>query len=144
MNNFSVFWEAVILIMFGTSAGALTAAGYFAVINSIGLINRVAAVTKTTKYIFYYEEIIIAGAIIGNILSLFDIRINLGITGIILLGAFAGMYVGLFVVSLAETTKVMPIFVRRVRIGGGLGIIVLMIALGKAVGHLIYYLILYR
>ena len=55
MNNFSVFWEAVILIMFGTSAGALTAAGYFAVINSIGMINRVAAVTKTTKYIFYYE-----------------------------------------------------------------------------------------
>ena len=53
------------------------------------------------------------------------------------------MFIGLFAVSLAENIKALPIFVRRVRIGAGLGIVVLAIGLGKAAGHLLYYLKLY-
>lgn len=151
-----------LLALFGVAAGSLTSAGYFAVITGVGLINRVAAVTKTTNKIIVYEEMLILGATIGNILAVFDISgvipknlINtasedtlhvvvtwIAIAVIVIYGVFAGMFTGLLVVCLAETTKALPIFIRRVRIGAGLGIIILMIGLGKAVGHLLFYLVL--
>lgn len=148
--------------VFGLCAGLLTATGYFAVITAIGLINRIAAVTDTRKYLLLYEEMIILGAVLGTIVAVFDIRLPFSeITGVCadgssllcallmyvavgFVGIVSGMYVGLFVVCLAETTKALPVFLRRVRIGAGLGVIILMIGIGKAVGQLIYYLILYR
>lgn len=149
----------IVLLLFGLAGGSLTAAGFFAVITSIGLINRVAKVTKTVKYLMVYEEFIVAGAVIGNVMSLFNIVLpfnNLSIVNaagisftaahliIIIFGLLSGVFVGLFVVCLAETTKVLPIFLRRVRIGGGLGIIILMMGLGKAIGELIYVFFLYK
>lgn len=153
--------NVIIMAIFGLAAGSLTSAGYFAVITGIGLVNRVAAVTKTENKIIIYEEMLIFGAFFGDVLSTFDIVqliynadiLNgqsgiyqtvfkwIGIIMLVLYGIFAGMFVGLLVVSLAETTKALPIFIRRVRIGFGLGIIILMIGLGKAVGHLIFYLL---
>lgn len=136
--------KIVMLAVFGAAAGGLTAAGYFAVITSIGLINRVADVSHTKQRLLLFEEAIIFGAVAGNILSVFPIGGIFSSGGfIVLYGVVAGMFIGLFVVCLAETTKVLPIFLRRVRIGDGLGIIILMIGLGKAVGQLIYYLVLY-
>ena len=150
-----------LLVFFGVAAGALTSAGYFAVITGVGLINRVAAVTKTTNKIIVYEEMLIWGGTIGNILAVFDISgiipkhlidtasedaLHIAVTWIavmviVIYGVFAGVFTGLLVVCLAETTKALPIFIRRVRIGAGLGIIMLMIGLGKAVGHLLFYLV---
>lgn len=136
--------KIVLLAVFGAAAGGLTAAGYFAVITSIGLVNRVADVTHTKQHLLLYEEVIVAGATVGNILSVFQVG-GIFVSGgfIVLYGVVAGMFIGLFVVCLAETTKVLPIFLRRMRLGDGLGIIILMIGLGKAVGQIIYYLVLY-
>lgn len=136
--------KIVLLAVFGAAAGGLTAAGYFAVITSIGLVNRVADVTHTKQHLLLYEEVIVAGATVGNILSVFQVG-SIFVSGgfIVLYGVVAGMFIGLFVVCLAETTKVLPIFLRRMRLGDGLGIIILMIGLGKAVGQIIYYLVLY-
>lgn len=133
------------MVLLGGAGGALTAAGFFAVVTNVGLINRVADVTGTTKNILLFEEFIIAGAVVGNILSLFDVVLPFGQwIFLVVFGLISGIFVGLFVVCLAETTKAMPIFLRRVRIGAGLGIIILMIGLGKAVGQLIYELVLYK
>ena len=136
--------KIILMALFGAAAGALTAAGYFAVLTSVGLVNRVADVTHTKQHLLLLEEVIIIGAVTGNILSVFPVGSILTSGGfIVLYGVVAGMFIGLFVVCLAETTKVLPIFLRRARIGDGLGIIILMIGLGKAVGQLIYYLVLY-
>lgn len=134
----------LLLLIGGACAGALTSAGYFAVVSSLGMINRTAVVTKTTRWLVCYEEIMAAGAILGNLWIVFGWRIPLGCVGIVLYGTFAGMFTGLFVVSLAETAKALPIFMRRSRIKIGLGWIILMIGVGKAVGHLLYYFVLYR
>lgn len=133
----------VFLAFFGLAAGAVTAAGYFALITSVGMINMAAASTGTTKSIFFYEECLLFGVVTGNCLSMFNISIDIGTAGIVMYGVFSGMFIGLLVVSLAETLKALPIFIRRVRIGSGLGIIILMIGLGKAAGHIIYYFFLY-
>lgn len=83
------------------------------------------------------------GAVAGTLLSVFEVSLPVGDFGLIIYGLFAGMFVGLLVVSLAETLKALPIFIRRVRIGSGLGIVILMVGLGKSVGHLVYYLLIY-
>lgn len=134
--------------VFGFCGGIVTSAGYFAVINSIGMINRAASVTRTREKILLYEDTIVTGVIVGTFLSLYDGAFNVpkaaGAVIIALYGLFAGMFIGLFVVSLAENVKAIPILVKRVNVASGLGLVVSCIAFGKAVGHIIYYTILYR
>lgn len=127
----------------GLAAGGFTAAGYFAVITSVGMINRIVDVTNTKAYIPYIENLIILGAALGNVWFIFDLPLPVGMAGGLAYGLLSGMFIGLFAVSLAENIKALPIFIRRVRIGTGLGFVVLSIGLGKAAGHLLYYLKLY-
>lgn len=135
-------------VLFGYGAGAVTASGLFALLSFVQLINRFAAVTKTREYLNLYENMVIGGAVAGNVIYLFNISFNMptlcATVGLILYGVAAGIFIGTFSVCLAETIKALPIFVRRVRIGAGLGWLVLSIALGKGVGHLVYYLFLYK
>ncbi len=51
--------KILFIILIGLSAGGVTATGLFALISSIGLINRYADVTNTTESIMLYEEMII-------------------------------------------------------------------------------------
>lgn len=129
--------------VFGFSAGLLTAAAYFAIVTMVGVYNRLAKVTHTANKIRWYENVIIAGVSIGNIIFIFDLPVPVGIVGTIIYALFAGIFIGLFSVCLAETIKALPIFVRRIRIGTGIGIVIIAIALGKGLGQLLYYLKLY-
>ena len=140
--------KLIVEILFGFAAGAITASGLFALVLSIGMINRFAAVTKTTQYLTLYDNMIIIGATIGNVMFIFNICFRvprlLQVIFAIAYGLIAGIFIGTFSVCLAETIKSLPIFVRRVRIGAGLGWVILSIAVGKCVGHLLYYLVLYK
>ena len=64
-------------------------------------------------------------------------------TGCIIFGLISGIFIGTFLISLAETVKALPIFVHRAKAGTGLGFIVAAIAAGKALGQLVYYLYMY-
>ena len=66
------------LIAVGAAAGLVTATGLFALISSIGLINRYADVTDTKEHIMLYEEMIIIGAGLGNIWDIFDLPLHAG------------------------------------------------------------------
>ena len=88
-----------------------------------------------------YEEMIIFGAGIGNILYIFELPIKLGVAGVILYGAVSGIFIGTFLIFLAETVKALPILEHRVKLKKCLGFVVLFIAIGKMVGHLVYYLV---
>lgn len=48
--------KILFIILIGLSAGGVTATGLFALISSIGLINRYADVTNTTESIMLYES----------------------------------------------------------------------------------------
>ena len=74
--------KILFIILIGLSAGGVTATGLFALISSIGLINRYADVTNTTESIMLYEEMIIFGAGIGNIWYIFELPIKLGVAGV--------------------------------------------------------------
>lgn len=148
MDVMNLFFRTALELLFGLGAGAITASGLFALVSSIHLINRFAAVTKTTEHLVLYENMIILGATTGNIIFIFNISFwmteSIQMVSSIIYGLVAGIFIGTFLVCLTETIKALPIFVRRVRIGAGLGWIILSVALGKCFGHLVYYLLLYK
>ena len=59
------------LIVTGIASGLVTATGLFALISSIGLINRYADVTNTKEHILLYEEMMIDRSRYGKSMSLF-------------------------------------------------------------------------
>ncbi len=135
--------------------GLLSSGGVFTVFVTVGLVPRFADKTHTAAKIVLYENCIVAGAILGCILSVYGdfftekfgkAALNLiprwGLWGNLILavfGIFAGMFVGCFAIAIAEMLNTIPIFTRRISLGKGVGIVMLCLALGKTVGSLIYF-----
>lgn len=96
----------------------------------------------------------ICGVVAGNISSVLDTAYNLGfadmsdkfvtiICGNIIIaiyGLCVGIFVGCIAVALAEILHTFPIIYKRMKLRAGLGIIVISMAIGKALGALYYFL----
>lgn len=135
--------------------GLLSSGGVFTVFVTVGLVPRFADKTHTATKIILYENCIVAGAIIGCIFSVYSdfFAEKFGKTALyfipqwglysnlilMVFGIFAGMFVGCFAIAIAEMLDTIPIFTRRIRLGKGVGIVMLCLALGKTVGALIYF-----
>ncbi|MCI8409409.1 MAG: stage V sporulation protein AB [Lachnospiraceae bacterium] len=124
----------LILILIGLAGGLSIAGGTFAFIVMIGVLPRLAGKTHTAWASWQYENMVIAGGLIGNILYLFPMKVPVGYVGLGLFGVFTGIYVGCFAMALAEVLNIIPIFSRRIKLKAGLAIIITAIAIGKALG----------
>ncbi len=128
-----------ILTIIGLSAGAVVAAGVFAFITMLTIVPRMAARTKTAVHIKKYENSIILGGILGNIIIVFSLNIPVGVIGLCLYGLFSGVFVGCLAVALVEVLRVIPIFSMRIKLRNGFSYIVLSIAVGKFLGALFQF-----
>lgn len=151
-------FRLILLGFMGCSFGILAAAGVFTVLIAVGLVPRFAGKTHTANKVFLYEEMVVAGTIIGCILSVFDEKLQIGrfvqerfpnIIGIWLgsgnvilaiFGLFSGMFVGCLALAIAEMLDSIPIFTRRVGFRHGIGIAILSMAIGKICGSLFYFI----
>lgn len=115
-------------------AGFVVAAGIFAFITLIGVLTRLASRTNTADRILLYEDVVVLGASIGNIIFLFEIKIPLGTLGLIIFGLFSGSFIGCLAVALAEVLKVFPVLTNRLKLKIGIPVIVLSLAIGKGIG----------
>ena len=131
--------EEILLAIIGVGAGAVTAAGYFAIIAAIGVVTRFADYTNTASKIRLYEVVLCLGAIIGNALLIFKPDFSLWMGVLIPLGLLCGMFTGCFLVSLAEAVKGLPVFLRKGKIQKGISAILISLALGKTVGSIYYF-----
>lgn len=136
-----MFWGRLLSVLVGFSGGVVIAGGVFAFIAIIGIIPRLMQKTKTNKYVILYENVIILGGILGSLTMIWDIRIPVGNIGSSIIGFSFGIFVGCLAVSLAEILDVIPIIARRVIIKKGIGFFLISVAVGKAVGSLIYWII---
>ena len=143
----------VIFSFFGF--GLLSSGGVFTVFVTVGIIPRFADKTHTAHKIIWYENCIVAGTIVGCLCSVYKENIkelggaaalsmisNSELWGELLLavfGIFAGMFVGCFAIAIAEMLDTIPIFTRRIKLGKGMGIVMLFLALGKTIGALFYF-----
>lgn len=138
----------LLLILCGVSFGALAAAGVFTVLVAVGLMPRFAGKTDTAKYIFLYENWVVAGTIFGMLFSIFEglhpysAYILSPIAPVVkcIFGFFVGCFVGCLALAIAEMLDSIPIFARRIRLRWGIGIAIFMVALGKMAGGLLYFL----
>lgn len=128
------------LAIVGLTSGISVAAGVFAFITMIGIVPRMAAKTETARMGHLYEGAIIWGGIAGNLLSVFRWELSFGLPGILLYGAFSGVFVGCLAAALAEVLKVFPVFIKRTKLRYGLPWLLVSMAFGKVAGSLYQFL----
>ena len=149
-------FERVLIGILGLFCGLMVSGGVFTALLALGLVPRFAGKTHTANKVLLYEEMVIAGTIIGGLVSLFPEYsrfgyqlLKLGVSAdviqmaaaifLALFGVFAGMFIGCLALAIAEMLDSIPIFTRRISFRHGLGCMVLSIALGKLCGALIYF-----
>lgn len=132
-----------VLAFLGLSAGLMIAGGIFTTLMAIGLIPHFSEKTHSQKYILLYEDMIVLGTVIGNLLSLYPIQLQIEsqiICNIIFsfFALFSGIFIGCLAISIAEILNTMPIFAKRLHLRPSPFIIPAM-ALGKLIGSLYYF-----
>lgn len=131
--------KEVLLGITGFAAGALVAAGVFALITSIGVIARMADKSRTASYVKSYETAVILGGIWGNVVNIYQIPLPFTGVALAVFGTFSGIFVGCLATSLAESLNTTAIFSRRVRLHRGMGAIIMSAALGKAIASAMFF-----
>ena len=129
--------ENIIFLLTGLGGGILVAGGLFAFLVLIGVLTRLAAGTKTAKFVMFYEDISLLGATIGNIAYLYDVGLPIGKFAFLLYGLGAGIFTGCLAAALAEVVKMMPVLSERVNLKRGMTVIMVIFAFGKMVGALL-------
>lgn len=132
--------EHFFLGLIGLGSGFAVAGGTFALIIAISVVPRIIGMSRTAEQVIRYENMIIAGGILGNIVTVFtDIPIPLGRPMLVLFGLGSGIQAGCLVMALAEIMNVFPIVFRRIKLKTGLSLVITSLAAGKVLGGLIYF-----
>ncbi len=128
------------MILTGTaclSGGAVVASALSAFIIGLGIIPRYAGITHTGRHILLYEDFLILGCIIGNLISVYRIQIPCGTAGAGATGLFFGIFSGKLDYRSGRSGKCLCYCARRMGLKQGAGIIILSIAIGKTLGCLL-------
>ena len=120
-------FQQVLLCFTGFCAGIIVAGGVS------------GGITHTANHIFLYEDMSLLGTVAGTIVTLFPVRIPLGPFFLAVCGVFFGIFLGGWILALAEIAKVFPVFARRLKLTQGLSLVIISIAAGKTFGSLFYY-----
>lgn len=131
--------KEITLGIIGLSAGLIVSGGLFAFLSSLGVVSDIADRTHTASKILLYEDATILGGILGNLFFIYQWNVPRGMWIQPVFGSFAGIFVGCWALSLAETLNVFPIFIRRVKLVRCVPYIILGIAIGKGIGSIIYF-----
>ena len=133
--------RTILYYVLGLSFGIAVAAGLFAFITTVGVVTRLAAGTKTAKYVMLYESASILGMTAANFMDLYQWEFGTGSLFRTVCGLFFGVFVGCLAAALAEVINVFPVMTRRIKLKVGMAYLVLAFALGKSAGAW-YHLIL--
>ncbi len=130
----SEIFRTVLYCFAGLSFGVAVAGGLFAFITTVGVVTRLAAGTKTAKYVMLYETVSVFGVTLANIFDLFRLDFSCGTFSRGAYGLFSGIFVGCLAAALAEVVRVIPVFAKRIKLRVGMSLIVVAFALGKGLG----------
>lgn len=131
--------QDVVMAVSAFGCGFLVAGGVIALIVGLGIVTRLVGITHTAKENHWYESMVFAGAVFGNMLTVYQIPLPFGRAGLAVLGVSAGIYTGGWIMALAEMVHMFPIFSRRIGITTGAGMIIWSLALGKILGCLLQF-----
>ena len=131
--------ELFFLCFMGFCAGIIVAGGVSGLLIGLSIVPRYAGITHTAECIFLYEDMALLGTVAGTVIFLFHIPLSLGPWFLALCGVFFGIFLGGWILALAEIAKVFPVFIRRLKLTQGMSLVIISIAVGKSLGSLLYY-----
>lgn len=123
----------------GLCMGMTIASGVVAFIISLGIVPRFAGITRSATRVRLYEDCSMVGAVLGNLLFLYQEALPLGYVGLAVYGSFSEIFLGSWVVALGEVVNIYAILVRRIGLVKGIGLVILSMALGKVAGSLWFF-----
>ena len=129
----------ILLGIIGLSSGFIVAGGVIALMVGLGIITRYAGITHTGSKSQIYENFILLGALAGNMMTVYKISVPLGNIGLGVMGLCFGIFVGGWIMALAEIVNIFPVFSRRLGLVKGMSILVISIALEKITGSMIHF-----
>ena len=129
----------LILGWMGFCGGFLVAGGVVALMVGLGILSRFIEMSHTSKRVWLYEDFILLGGVAGNLLTVYHVHVPVGFVGLAILGICSGVYVGGWIMALAEIIHVFPVFARRIGLVKGISFIIISIAVGKVVGSLYHF-----
>ena len=129
----------IVMVLMALGGGFLVAAGVVALLVGLGIITRFTGISHTAVHNRLYETAIVLGAVYGNLMTVYAVGLELGWPGLIVFGISAGMYVGGWIMALAEVINIFPVFSRRIGLTKGFSLIVIAIAVGKMLGSLLHF-----
>ncbi|OZM57138.1 stage V sporulation protein AB [Lottiidibacillus patelloidae] len=132
--------EILLLLVIGFSGGIAVGAGFVAFLTVLGIIPRLTQLTRTKKYIRFYEVAIILGSMISAWLSLRDHTLEIPSFSLIILGLFFGVFVGMLAAALTEVLNVLPILAKRIGVHEKIVYLLMAIVFGKMIGSLFHWL----
>nr|WP_088077812.1 stage V sporulation protein AB [Litchfieldia alkalitelluris] len=133
-----------ILSMIGLSGGLAVGSGLVAFLTVLGVVPRLANLTKTENLLSLYEMSIVGGAIIGIWFSLGDPAFSFTNSLLVIIGLACGMFIGLLAAALTEVLNVFPILAKRIGLKGKVYILLWAIVLGKIAGSLYQWIFFVR
>ena len=131
--------QQVFLSIVGFCSGIIIAGGVVGLLIGLSIVPRYAGITHTGKHILLYEDITLLGIVCGNLFFLYGWHIPGGTFTLLLYGLFSGIFLGGWIMALAEMADVFPIFSRRIKLRKGFPYMVKAAAVGKCIGCLIQF-----
>lgn len=138
--------NSILFITLGFCAGIGVALGTVAFFLVMKVIPRLIQKAQLEHKVIFIENMVIQGVILGTIVSLFSWKKKLmfrilGRSMLTIYGLSAGIFAGCVAIALAEILDTFPIFSRRLKLQEDkLEIFILVMAIGKTVGSLFYFL----
>ena len=132
--------QQIFLILLGLCSGIVIAGGVVGLMIGLSIIPRYAGITHTADQIILYEDMTFLGISLGNLFCLFRPSFHAGTPFLVFYGLFAGIFLGSWILALAEIADVFPVFCRRLKLTEGMSFIIISIAAGKGIGCLLLYL----
>ncbi len=130
----------IIPVVSSFGGGVLVGGAYAAFITMLQILPRLIQLTKTRRYLMFYEILLISSSISFTLIYFFEVYLRLNTVFVILFGLFSGIFLGLFSSALAETLNVLPIISKKFKIKKHMKIIFFSLLFGKVSGALYYFL----
>ncbi|MCD8395868.1 MAG: stage V sporulation protein AB [Lachnospiraceae bacterium] len=129
----------ILAVITGFASGFLVAGGVASVMIGLGILTRFIGISHTARQILWYEDAIFLGAVVGDVVTVFDFKLAVGAWMLVIAGLFIGIFIGGWIMALAEIVEIFPVYSRRLGITRNVSWMVIALAAGKVVGSLIFF-----
>jgi len=134
-------WIGVpVAMFFGLAGGIAVGSGMVAFLVVLDIIQRLAQVTRSRKYLQRYEEAVIAGALVFTVLDFANVKLTVTPFATCVFGLLAGCFVGMLAAALTEVINVLPILAKRIGLESYMLTLLMAMVLGKVIGSLFEWL----